>query len=98
MRPILTLAPVLACGALLAGCEAAPQVQPGTPGGDQDVAACARDYAGLIGQPRSVLNTMMIRSEYRVIGPGDMITADFQPNRVNFEYGEDGRITKIGCY
>jgi hypothetical protein len=34
----------------------------------------------------------------RVITPGMAITADFQANRLNFEIGDDGTITRIACY
>ncbi|PZP19422.1 MAG: hypothetical protein DI613_21395, partial [Kocuria rhizophila] len=30
--------------------------------------------------------------------PGDAVTADFRPDRLNIETGTDGRIAKVGCY
>ncbi len=34
----------------------------------------------------------------RVINPGDAVTMDFRPDRLNIENGDDGRIKKFGCY
>lgn len=34
----------------------------------------------------------------RVINPGDAVTMDFRPDRLNIENGENGRIKKFGCY
>ena len=34
----------------------------------------------------------------RVINPGDAVTMDFRPDRLNIENGENGRIRKFACY
>lgn len=34
----------------------------------------------------------------RVINPGDAVTMDFRPDRLNIENGADGGIKKFGCY
>lgn len=79
---------------VLAGCvEPVPApVQPDT---DQCKASALQ---GLVGQPKSVLQTMLLPAGTRVIGPGDAVTMDFRPDRMNVEIGTDGRIAKIGCY
>ncbi|KGJ07997.1 I78 family peptidase inhibitor [Paracoccus sphaerophysae] len=86
----LAILPLLA----LAGCvEPVPApVQPDT---DQCKASTLQ---GLVGQPKSVLQTMLLPAGTRVIGPGDAVTMDFRPDRMNVEVGTDGRIAKIGCY
>lgn len=33
----------------------------------------------------------------RAINPGDMVTQDFRPDRLNIEIGEDGRIKHFRC-
>ena len=33
----------------------------------------------------------------RYIGPGDVVTMDFSPSRLNVELGEDGRIKRFRC-
>lgn len=58
----------------------------------------AADYKGLVGQPRSVLTTMLLPAGARVIGPDDAVTADFRADRVNIEIGASGRIERVGCY
>ena len=86
----LAILPLLA----LAGCvePVAAPVQPDT---DQCKASTLQ---GLVGQPKSVLQTMLLPAGTRVIGPGDAVTMDFRPDRMNVEIGTDGRIAKIGCY
>ena len=51
-----------------------------------------------MGQPASVLQTMMLRAGTRVINPGDAVTMDFRADRMNIEIGTNGRIEKIACY
>ena len=35
--------------------------------------------------------------QVRTIRPGDAVTMDFRPDRLNLEIGEDGRITRFRC-
>ena len=35
---------------------------------------------------------------HRALGPDDMATMDFRPDRLNIEYGVNGRITKVSCF
>lgn len=89
-----TLALILAATAL-AACEPA-YVEPTPP---LVVDECgAAGYQGLIGQPRTALSAMNFPLGTRVIGPEDMVTADFRPDRLNIEYGVNGRITKVSCF
>jgi hypothetical protein len=86
---------LLALPLLLAACvQPAPPVQP-----EPDPDLCrASSYQGLVGQPRSVLSTMLLPAGSRVIGPNDAVTADFSPERLNIEIDQGGRIAKIACY
>ena len=81
---------------LLAACEPVP-VQPEPPVEAPDPCG-AEGYQGLIGQPRDVLERMNFPLNTRVIGPEDMVTADFRPERLNIEYAPNGRISKVSCY
>jgi hypothetical protein len=36
-------------------------------------------------------------SRIRYIAPGDVVTMDFRPDRLNVETGEDGRIKLFRC-
>ena len=87
----LALVPLLALAACVQP-AAAPPAQP-----DTDLCK-ASALQGLVGQPKSVLTTMLLPAGTRVIGPGDAVTMDFRPDRMNVEIGADGRIAKIGCY
>ncbi|MCG6112026.1 MAG: hypothetical protein MEQ74_07570 [Paracoccus sp.] len=90
-----TLALILAVTAL-AACEPVA-VEPVTPPVAADECGAA-GYQGLIGQPRTALSAMNFPLGTRVIGPEDMVTADFRPDRLNIEYGPNGRITKVSCF
>jgi len=90
LRPFLMLVPLCAFGAC-----AGPQAPAQAPAADSCNSAPLR---GLVGQPGKVLEEMTLPAPSRVIGPRDPVTMDFNPARMNFEIGEDGRIAKIGCY
>jgi hypothetical protein len=79
---------------LLAACVPPP---PATPPEDADLCK-AQALQGLVGQPQSVLQSMLLPAGSRVIGPSDPVTMDFRPERLNVEIGADGRIAKVGCY
>ncbi len=87
---ILAILPFLA----LAAC-----VEPPVPAAEPDMDACkASTYQGLVGQPKTVLATMMLPAGSRVIGPTDAITMDYRAERLNVELGKDDRIAKVACY
>ena len=91
-----TLLSALAAGLLLAACEPVPP-QPSQPEPAADECGAA-GYQGLVGQRREVLSAMTFPMNTRVIGPNDAVTADFRPERLNIEYGANGRIEKVSCY
>ncbi|WP_410218086.1 I78 family peptidase inhibitor [Paracoccus sp. (in: a-proteobacteria)] len=89
------LALSLAAAGLLAACEPVPvEPAPVVPADECGAAG----YQGLIGQPRESVAQMNFPLGTRIIGPDDMITADFRPDRLNIEYGRSGRIDKVSCY
>lgn len=57
----------------------------------------AEGLQGLVGQPASTLDTMRFANPLRVIGPDDMVTMDFRPDRLNIETDAAGRITRVRC-
>lgn len=89
--------PVLALVAVLAGCVAEvppsqPPVQP--PGPD----ACgASGMQGLIGQDRAVLAAMSLPMGTRVIEPGQPVTTDYSPQRLNIDLDARDRIVRLWC-
>jgi hypothetical protein len=90
----------LVCILALAGCQ--PAQDPrflGPPEQAPGVDACgAAELADMVGDPKSILDTMKFAVPVRVIEPGTAVTADFSPQRLNFEIAEDGTIAKIACY
>lgn len=58
--------------------------------------SCAKPMS-LIGQPKSVLETMKFGSTVRILGPDSAATMDFSPSRTNIFYDKQGIITEIRC-
>jgi hypothetical protein len=90
---------------LLAGltaCAPMPVVPPASSPGPSvpDVAndTCnAGANAGLIGQPATALERVLIMAPIRIIRPGDAVTMDFMESRINFELDQVDRIVRIFC-
>ncbi|MGL4321643.1 MAG: I78 family peptidase inhibitor [Paracoccaceae bacterium] len=87
---------------VLALCACQPAQDPrflGPPEQAPGVDACgAAELADMVGEPKTILETMKFAVPVRVIEPGMAVTADYSPNRLNFEIAEDGTIAKIACY
>ncbi|PUB15468.1 I78 family peptidase inhibitor [Yoonia sediminilitoris] len=80
---------------LLAGCAAAPTPAPITP---RLPDTCdAESYGYLVGQDATALETVLIMRMVRVIRPGDLVTQDYRPQRINFEIDRTNRIAGISC-
>ena len=67
-----------------------------TPAQNVPVTCNADNWAELIGKPEEALYGAY--ANLRVIKPGDPVTEDFNPNRLNAVIGVDGRIKSFGCY
>lgn len=61
-----------------------------------DTTCDASNWAQLVGQPEEALYGAL--GNLRVIKPGQAITKDFNPDRLNAVIGQDGRIKQFGCY
>lgn len=58
----------------------------------------APDQQGLVGKTVDDLAAVSFASPVtRFINPGDVVTQDFNPNRMNIQFGEDGKITRVYC-
>ena len=87
------LAAAMAIG--LAGC--APQAAGfggGVPAADPCGAARVKDY---VGRTRDAVEAAKLGQPARVIPHGGAATLDFRPDRINFELGRDGRVSRIYC-
>lgn len=92
LKRILLLAPM----ALAACVETAPM--PPAPVDPTPVNACgALDLQFLVGERASVLETMRFSQQVRVIRPGQAVTMDYSPARLNIEVNSAERISRVSC-
>jgi len=91
MKVFLTIA-LFTC--LLACTTVAPNAQ--IPPGGQDTCNAA-PYANLIGQDATALERVLLLGQVRIIRPGQQVTKDFRPERINFNIGPEDRIVAITC-
>lgn len=54
-------------------------------------------YAELVGQDATALEKTLILGMVRIIRPGDFVTQDYRPERINFAIDQDERISRIFC-
>lgn len=98
MKNVFAIAPFV----FLAACEASlpkPDVPPRGPALPvvTDDTCDANQYSSLIGQDATALERVLLLGEVRVIRPGQAVTMDFRPERINFVIGRDNRIESIRC-
>ena len=53
--------------------------------------------AALIGQDATALERVLIMGKVRVLRPGQAMTMDYWPDRINFMIDGDNRIERITC-
>ncbi len=101
MRPALLL-PAASALLTLSACQMTAPPSPGGPPPDVpapppprcDEAALS---AGFVGLPASVLAATTFLAPVRVIRPGDAVTMDYNPSRINFELDAADRIARVTC-
>lgn len=89
LKPLALVAPLL-----LMACTLEVPVSDSPAPEDQCGAAALQ---GLVGQPRSILDTMRFTEGTRIIEPGSAVTMDYRPDRLNILIGEDGLIEAVNC-
>lgn len=89
---VLTLPLTLALLAV-AACDDANVIRP-DPGLDQCQAPA---YRSLVGRPVAALNGVLFAVPYRVIRPGDAVTEEFMPTRINISLDGGDRIVAVAC-
>jgi hypothetical protein len=91
MRAVAGMAIAAAAAAVLASCgPPAPDKRgPGTCG--------ASSWASLVGQPRSVLDSIMLPQPVRIREAGSAMTMDYDPARLDVDIGNDGKIARVWC-
>ena len=96
MKSLAPLPLLLALAACAPG--PTPPASPVLPPPDPAEDTCqSRPFQSLLGQPATALERELILRPVRVIRPDMVVTADFRPDRLNFEVGESGDITRIYC-
>lgn len=93
----LMLALFAAACATLAPAPAVPDAPSATVPSAANDTCGASMYKELIGQPITGAGVPGPSNLYRHITPGSQVTADYSPQRMNIEAGDDGRIRKINC-
>ena len=84
---------------LLAACAAAPPpVAPAPTLPDAASDTCgASPRAGLVGQPATALERVLIMQQLRILRPADPVTEDFSPARLNIFIDASERIARLTC-
>ncbi len=57
----------------------------------------AAAYGNLISQDATALERVLIMGKVRVLRPGDAMTMDYWPDRINFMIDDGNRIAQITC-
>ncbi|MBU2992501.1 I78 family peptidase inhibitor [Octadecabacter sp. 1_MG-2023] len=97
MKKLLLIVPLVLLSACdLAGPLPATPTGPPTPVPEQDTCNAAQ-HATLIGQDATALERVLLLAQVRVTRPGQAVTMDFRPSRINFNVGADNRIKTITC-
>ena len=88
------LAPMVAV-LCLAGCVSGPMAPDDSDPGPDTCGTAGMQ--GLVGQDRSVLAAMTLPEGTRVIRPGQPVTTDYSPQRLNIDLDARGRIVRLWC-
>jgi hypothetical protein len=72
---------------VLSGCTAAQSVE---------TTCNADNWKDLIGQPEAAVHSVL--GNLRIVRPGEPITKDFNPSRLNAEIDSTGHVTRFACY
>jgi hypothetical protein len=70
-----------------------------SPGGDECGAGKLGAYVNQLPSAEAMtgIRTTIGHDRIRTIKPGDAVTMDYRPDRLNIELGEDGRIKVVRC-
>ena len=81
----------------LAACAAGPEFHAPLVPEPSDDSCRAGIHAGLIGQPVTALEKVLILDRVRIIRPNSAVTMDFVPERINFDLDDADVIRRIWC-
>ena len=87
---------ILLTSGLLTGCVQTATTTRPLP--KPDLASCdALGFSHLIGKPDVALSMIALPKNHRILHPGQVMTMDYQSDRVNIMIGKDKRIERITC-
>lgn len=95
MRPLLIAA--MLAGSLSACVETGGGYPAPGPVGAGPNACGALDLQYLVGAPDTVLETVSFGGPVRVISPGQAVTMDYNPRRLNVELDQYRMINRVTC-
>jgi len=91
---IIALGAALALGACATAMDDGTAEPPAPPPAD----ACgAAMFEGMIGEPRGEIHEPSLPQPYRIIEPGDAVTKDYRPDRLNIYLDDDGHVSRVYC-
>ena len=64
---------------------------------EPDICGASQYREAAIGQPRSVIPTLGVTREIRVVPHGGIVTQEYNPYRMNFYLDPAGNIIRISC-
>lgn len=97
MRPLPSLR-LLILPLALAACVAGPAPdRPLPPDGVAPASCGASRLEGFVGQPVAALNAQYLPETVRIIRPGDAVTEDYSPSRLNVVLDDKDIITEFWC-
>lgn len=98
MTPIRLVAGLAVALGVLAGAAVADTAQTTAPAAPETADTCGMQAAQkLIGQPFSGIDPMTVPGPIRIIHPGDMVTQDYNPARLDVEVNGSGVIIRLHC-
>ncbi len=57
----------------------------------------AADLQGLVGQPSGMIRTVRVKGQVRMIGPGELVSQEYNAHRVDVHTDANGLIRQISC-
>lgn len=99
MNALIALAATLGLAACAAQMDAETGTAEAAPVEGEEIAmACGADMLQpMIGQPEGEIHESSLPHPYRIIHPGQAVTMDYNPNRLNIEINEEGRVEAVEC-
>lgn len=100
VKALILLTALSACQPPLEDINDAPiqdNVDSGLVEREPDICGASRYKEAAIGQPQSIIPTLGVSREIRVVPNGGIVTQEYNPYRMNFYLDGAGTITRMTC-